>query len=150
LNEIGKSEKFVALGPGAVSDDGNLLAYGLDTTGFRQYVLHVKDLRTGEILPERIPRVTDVAFAKGKGQLFYVVEDPVANRPHRLYRHVLGKAQGGESADTLVYEEKDERFNLHAYRSQNKELLFVHSQSKTTSEVRWLRADAPEGKLTVV
>ena len=43
----------MALGALTVSDDGNLLAYTTDTTGFRQYTLHIKDLRTGEVLPER-------------------------------------------------------------------------------------------------
>ncbi len=150
LNEVGKTEKFVALGQSAVSDDGGLFAYTLDTTGFRQYVLHVKDLRTGQALPESVPRVDAVVFAKGKRQLLYVVEDATAKRPYRLYRHAVGKDQGGEQADALVYEEKDERFDLDVYRSQDRALIFAASQSKTTSEVRWLRADAPEGKLTVV
>jgi oligopeptidase B len=150
LNELARTEKFVALGPMEVSDDGNLLAYGLDTTGFRQYELRVKDLRKGEALPERVPRVTSIAFAAGRSQLFYVVEDPVAKRSYRLYRHALGKGKGGESEDTLVYEEKDQRFDLTVSRSRSRALVFLSSESKTSSEVRYLRAAAPEGAFTVI
>src|SRR5229473_2392960 len=56
LNELAKGQKFMALGAYAASDDGNLLAYSTDNTGFRQYTLQVKDLRTGELLPERIEK----------------------------------------------------------------------------------------------
>ena len=51
LNELGKDQKFVGLGGFVVSDDHNLLAYTIDFTGFRQYALHVKDLRTGRRSP---------------------------------------------------------------------------------------------------
>jgi len=57
-NEMAKEHKFVGIGETAYSDDGNLLAYGVDFTGFRQYSLHVKDLRTGAILPDTIVRVS--------------------------------------------------------------------------------------------
>jgi oligopeptidase B len=150
LNEIAKREKFVSVGPTAVSDDGNLYAYGLDTTGFRQYVLHVKDLRKNELLAESIPRVDSVAFAKGKAQILYTVEDATTKRPHRLYRHEIGKGKGGEDADPLLFDEKDERFDLEVSRSQDREVLFAESHSKTSSEVRWVRADHPDGKLAVV
>ena len=50
VNKLAEGEAFMAIGGFSVSDDGNLLAYSTDTTGFRQYTLHVKDLRTGELL----------------------------------------------------------------------------------------------------
>jgi oligopeptidase B len=156
LNEIGKTEKFVGLGPMDVSDDGNLFAYGLDTTGFRQFVLRVKDLRTGAQLPDRVERITSVAFARDNRTLFYVVEDPVSKRAHRLYRHVLGQgaAKGPSAAsppaDALLYEEKDEMFDLDVERSSSQEFIFVTSASKTSSEVRHLRADRPDSALTLI
>jgi oligopeptidase B len=157
LNEIGKTEKFVGLGPVAVSDDGNLLAYGLDTTGFRQFVLHVKDLRTGALLPVQVPRVRSIAFAADNRTLFYVVEDPVTKRAHRLYRRALAPAAPtGKSAaaapaeDPLIHDEKDERFGLHVKRSLSRELILLTAQSLTTTEARFLRADRPEGALTTI
>ncbi|HEX8183456.1 MAG TPA: oligopeptidase B, partial [Blastocatellia bacterium] len=56
LNELARGQKFLSLGSASVSDDGNLLAYSTDTTGFRQYTLHVKDLRTGQLLPDTAER----------------------------------------------------------------------------------------------
>jgi len=53
-----------------VSDDGNLLAYSIDTTGYRQYTLHVKDLRTGKTLGDAIPRVTSAVWAADNRTLF--------------------------------------------------------------------------------
>ena len=47
LNQLAEGHKFLGLGAYAVSDDANWLAYSLDTNGYRQYVLHVRDLRTG-------------------------------------------------------------------------------------------------------
>src|SRR5262249_23685075 len=63
LNKLAEGHSFLGLDEFDVSDDNQLLAYSTDTTGFRQYTLRVKDLRTGELLPERIERVTSVAWA---------------------------------------------------------------------------------------
>src|SRR4029079_13243155 len=89
LNAIGRENTFVGVGFHAVSDAGDLLAYGLDVTGFRQYTLILKDMRTGTELPDRFERVTSVAFTRDGAGLFYVVEDEVSKRSHRLYAHVL-------------------------------------------------------------
>src|SRR5260370_8670421 len=103
LNEMGKGEKYFAVGTREVSDDGNLLAYSTDNTGFRQYTLHIKDLRTGEVGGEAVPRVDSVAWARDNQTLFYVVEDD-AKRPYRLYRHRLGPAT---QSDALLCQAKD-------------------------------------------
>ena len=47
MNEMGKGHAFISIGDMEVSDDGNYVAFSTDTTGFRQYDLSVKDLRTG-------------------------------------------------------------------------------------------------------
>ena len=75
LNQVGAKEKFIALGAFELSDDQNLLAYSLDTTGFRDYTLYVKDLRTGRNGPERIEHVSTVAFAADGRSVFYKIED---------------------------------------------------------------------------
>src|SRR4029077_8848379 len=89
LNELGKGQKFLSVGAFAVSDDANLLAYTLDNTGFRQYRLHVKDLRTGTILPDSAERVTSVEWCADNRTLFYVTEDPVTKRTNMVWRHPL-------------------------------------------------------------
>jgi oligopeptidase B len=137
LNLLAEGHSFLGLGVFEVSDDNRWLAFATDTTGFRQYDLQVKDLRTGETVPFRVPRVTSAAWAAHSRTLFYVVEDEVTKRSHRLYRHVLGSAV----ADTLIYEEKDERFRIDIERTRSGAYLLLSSNSHTTSEVRFLRAD---------
>ena len=145
LNELGAGKAFIALGSYQVSDDGNLLAYSLDTTGYRQYTLHVKDLRTGQILPDRAWPVTSIAWAADNRTLFYSVEEPVSKRSHRLYRHVLGG-----SNDPLVHEESDERFSVYASRTRSGDWLVMRVGSLTTSEMRVLRASQPAGQWRLI
>src|SRR6267143_5481943 len=75
LNALAEGHSFLGLDAFEVSEDNQLLAYSTDTTGFRQYLLQVKDLRTGSTFPERIERVTSVAWASDNRTLFYTVED---------------------------------------------------------------------------
>src|SRR2546423_7875025 len=90
LNALAEGHSFLGLGVFTVSDNNHLLAYSLDTTGFRQYTLELKDLRNGTTLPERIERVTSATWAADNRTLFYTIEDETTKRSHRLYRHVLG------------------------------------------------------------
>jgi oligopeptidase B len=131
LNALAAGHPFFALGMAVVSDDGHLLAYTTDLTGFRQYTLSVKDLRTSALLPDRIEKVASIAWAADDRTLFYVTED-AAKRPYRLYRHVLGAA-----ADDLVYEETDALFNLGVERTRSRRYLLATSASFTTTEVRY-------------
>jgi oligopeptidase B len=144
LNELAKGQSFMALGAYTVSDDGNLLAYTTDSTGFRQYTLRVKDLRTGQDLPDRVEKVVSVAWAGDGRTLFYTVED-AAKRSYRVHRHTLGAAE-----DPLVYEERDERFGVHVARGRSKRFLFMSASSHTTSEVRVLEAARPAGDWRIV
>ncbi len=146
VNELARGEAFMDVGAYRVSDDGDLLAYTTDNTGYRQYTLVVKDLRTGELLPERLPKTVTVAWAADGVTLFYTVEDD-AKRSYRLYRHRLGEPV---EKDALLYEEKDELFRIGVGRSKSKAYLFLECASHTTSEVHFLRADRPEDPWTLV
>ncbi len=143
LNQLAAGQTFMGLGAFRVSDDGNLLAYSVDTTGFRQYALFVKDLRTGQLLPDRAARTGSVAWASDNRTLFYTVED-AAKRQYRLYRHVLG------GADELLYEEPDERFNVGVGRTRSGGYLVLEVSSHTTAEARILAADQPAGVFRLV
>ena len=140
LNALAAGHKFFSLGAYAVNDDGSRLAYSTDLTGFREYTLQIKDLRTGELLPERIERSGSVSWAGDAATLFYTVED-AAKRPYRLYRHVAG-APGD---DVLIYEETDELFRIFAGRSHSRAFVFLVAASHTTTEVRYLPAGQPDG-----
>ena len=146
LNELAEGHSFLGLGGFEVSDDNQLLAYSTDTTGFRQYALSVKDLRTGALLPESAERVTSVAWAADNKTLFYTVEDETTKRSHRLYRHALGAT----GPDLLLYEETDERFHVEVERTRSGGYLLLTVTSHTTSEVRFLSADDPFGQFQVI
>src|SRR4029078_11905400 len=145
VNELAKGQKFMSVGTFQPSNDGNLLAYSTDNTGYRQYVLQIKDLRTGELFPERIERVTSVAWANDNKTFFYVTEDAVTKRSDKFFRHVLGT----DKMD-LVYDEKDELFDIGTGRSRDKAVIFLEAFSKTSTESRYLRADDPNGTPKVI
>ncbi len=144
LNVLAEGHSYLGLGAYTVSDDGNLLAFSTDVTGFRQYTLQVKDLRTGELLPDKVEKTISVVWAADNKTLFYTVEDD-AKRSHRLYRHTLGSAD----ADTLIYEETDALFRIQAQRSRSKAFLFLTSESSKTTEVRYLPGEQPDTDWTV-
>ncbi|MGB9179366.1 MAG: S9 family peptidase [Pyrinomonadaceae bacterium] len=144
LNEMAKGLKFLAIGSYRVSDDGNLLAYTTDTTGYRQYTLQIKDLRTGQLLPDRAERVDQVMWSTDNKTLFYVTEDQVTKRSDKFWRHALGS----DKSD-LIYDEKDELYDISAFRSKDKAYIFVESGSKTTTEYRYLPANNPTSDLKV-
>jgi oligopeptidase B len=145
VNELAKGQQFMSVGDFAPSDDGNLLAYSTDNTGYRQYVLHIKDLRTGQLFPERIERVTSIVWANDNKTLFYVTEDAVTKRSDKFFRHALGTDK-----NDLVYDEKDELFDIGVGRSLDKRVIFLHSFSKTSNEARYLRAEDPNGTFKVI
>ena len=144
-NELAKNLKFYAIGSFDVSDDGNYLAFSSDSTGYRQYTLQIKDLRTGEILPDKIERVTSAEWATDNKNLFVVTEDDVTKRSDKLWRHTVGTDE-----TVNVYTEPDELYDIHVSRSRDGKMLFVTSFAKTMREVRYLPADKPNGEWKIV
>ena len=145
LNKMAVGHKFVSVSSAAVSDDGNLLAYTVDFAGFRQYTLQVKDLRTGTTLPDSTERVTSLEWASDNKTLFVTTEDAVTKRSDKLFRHTLGAAEF-----QLLYEEKDELFDVSVSRTRDKKYVIAESESKDTTEVRLLRAAAPVSDFAVL
>jgi oligopeptidase B len=138
LNKLAEGHSFLGLGAYRVSDDGNLLAYSTDTTGYRQYRLHVKDLRTSQTLAEDIARVGSVVWANDNKTLFYTTEDLVSKRSDKFWRHGVGS----DKSDLLL-EEKNELFDLDAGRSLDNKMIFLASHAKTSREFRYLPAADP-------
>ncbi len=145
LNAMAEGFKYFAVGDFEVSDDGNFLAYSTDTTGYRQYTLQIKDLRTGKILSDKIERVTSVEWSNDGKYLFVVQEDAVSKRSDKFWRHTVG----ADKTD-LLFEEKDPLFNMGVGRSRDKKMLMLGSQAKTSSEYRYLSAATPTGEWKVI
>jgi oligopeptidase B len=144
LNELAKTHKFVGLGGFVVSDNDDMLAYTVDFTGFRQYGLQVKNLRTGETLPDTTERVDSVVWAADNKTLFLTTEDAVTKRSDKVWRHVLGT-----TTFEPLYDEKDELYDVAVEKTRDKKFIFLWSAAKDTTEFRWLRADHPQGDFTV-
>ena len=145
VNELAKDFKFFSIGAFAPSDDNNLLAYTADTTGYRQFTLRIKDLRTGKLLPEKFERVDDVVWATDNKTLYFVTENEVTKRQDEFHRHVLGSS-GAER----LYFEPDELYDISASRSRDRAYIFVHAESKRSTDVRALPADGSATALRVL
>jgi oligopeptidase B len=146
-NVLAQGHAFFAIGSIDISDDGRWLAYTVDTTGFRQYALRIKDLDTGEVLPGTVERVGSVVWAADDFTLFYTVEDEEQKRQYQLWRHMRGTPY---AADLLVYQDDDERFNVGAGRTRDGKFIVMESSSHTASESWALPANEPEGAFTVI
>ncbi|HYJ89965.1 MAG TPA: hypothetical protein VEV84_01535 [Pyrinomonadaceae bacterium] len=144
-NEMAKGHEYYAISDIHPSDDGNLLAFAIDTTGYRQYLLQIKDLRTGQLLPDKIERVTSAEWSNDSKYLFVGQEDPVSKRSDKIWRHEVGTDK-----NDLLFEEKDVLFNAGVSRSRDKKMLFINSYAKTMREAQYLPADNPTGDWKVL
>jgi oligopeptidase B len=146
-NELAEGHEFLAIGASTVSLDARLLAFSTDTTGDERFLLRVKDLTTGELLPDAIPGTTYGASWDASGtHLFYTTVDD-AWRADKIWRHRLGT---DPAEDVLVHHETDERFWVSVGRTRSDRFLVIGSGSKTTSEYRILDAHDPTGEFRVV
>ena len=145
-NAMAKDFTYFAISSFDPSDDGNLLAYATDTTGYRQYTLQIKDLRTGKMLPDKVERVTGIEWSPDGKYIFYSQEDPVSKRTDKVYRHTVGTS----GADELIFEEKDPIFGASIGRSRDKKMYFIGSYAKTSREFWYLPAGDPTGKFKVI
>ena len=143
-NEMAAGHKFFAVGAMNVSPNESLMIYSTDTTGFRQYELKIKDLKTGKLLADSAQRVTSAAWAADNKTIFYVQEDATTKRSDRLFRMVLG------SAPVEMYHEKDELYNMGVGTTRDRKFVQLSMGSTDTSEMRLLPADQPNGEFTSV
>jgi oligopeptidase B len=147
VNQLAEGQPFMAVGGMSVSPDGFKLAYSTDNTGFRQYTLHVRDLKTGVDLSDTAERVGSIAWAADSATLFYTTEDEVTKRHDHLFRHRLGATV---EEDAVIYEERDERFNLGVGKTRDGKYLLMEAGSHTTNEYSYLDAETPGGVFLVI
>jgi oligopeptidase B len=139
-NQLAGDAPFLSLGAFGVSPDGGLLAYSTDFAGSERYTLRIKNLVTGETLPDEIPETHyGCAWSKDGSALFYVTAD-AAWRPHRVWRHLVGTPAAD---DVIVLEESDERYWVGVGLTRSERYLRIVASSKLTSEVWLLDATEP-------
>lgn len=145
-NTLARGHEYFELGGADHSDDHRYLAYGADYEGSEFDTIRVRDLETGEDLDDEIREVNGgVTWAKDGSFLYTKLDDN--HRPSKIYRHVLGTAQG---EDTLIYEEPDTSFYIGTGRSDTGNLIVISGGDHQTSECWVLSADDPTGPLTCI
>lgn len=147
VNEMAKGFSYYKITSLNISDDNRYCAFGVDTVSRREYVLQVKDLFTGEILPFKIEKTTGASTWSADGKyLFYSRKDAQTLRANTIFRHKIGTIV---NEDVLVFEEKDETFSTFIYRSKSRKYLIIGSESTLTSEYRILEANSPDQEFRV-
>ncbi|MEY3397786.1 MAG: hypothetical protein RL220_380, partial [Bacteroidota bacterium] len=142
--ELAKGKDFWSLGGYSISEDNKIVAYGEDILSRRQYTVSFKDLTTGQVLSDKIENTTGgVTWANDNKTVFYNKQDKKTLRSYQVWKHRLGTPQ---SADELVYEEKDETFSCYVYKTKSDKFLIIGSSQTVSNEYRVLEADNPDGK----
>ncbi len=147
-NERGKGHDYYSLGGLEISDNEELAIFGEDTVSRRNYVLRVKNLKTGEMYPEAIPNTEggSYAWAADNKTLFYIIRDQQTLLGYQVWRHILGT---DPKTDVKVYEEKDNQFYMGLYRMKSKKYLaIVSDHNGVATEYRLLDASKPTGTFT--
>lgn len=140
-NAEAEGHDYFSLGALSVSHDGQWLAYSTDVKGDERYTLRIKNLSTGELLPDTIENISAGAtWSLDARYVFYQTVDD-AWRPDSVWRHEVGSSE----ADVQVFHEPDERYWVGIGSTQSDEYLVIGVGSKITAEAYVLRADDPTG-----
>jgi oligopeptidase B len=144
VNELAKGHDYCSVQGLRVSEDNNLLAYGMDTVSRRRYTLYIKDLRTGQIVDQPVPNTEGyVAWGNDNMTFFYTKKDSVTLRSNQIYRHAL---KSSPDKDPLIYREDDETFYTDIYKTKSDKYLVISSYSTLTNHYQILNANNPTGK----
>ncbi len=138
--------KYFRVGTSRVSPNDRLLAFTVDTMGNERYTLMVKDLTTGQLLPDRVPMVNySLEWAGDNKTLFYGMGDS-ANRSYRILRHPLGS----NAPDAVIAEEPDDLFGISLEKTKDRKFILINDGSFSSTEFKYLRADEPMGTFKVI
>jgi oligopeptidase B len=146
-NELAKGHTFFQLGGLSVSPDNRFASFGVDTVGRRIYTIKIKNLETNEILPDVIENATGGSvWANDNYTLFYTRQDKVTLRANQIFKH---KLQTTSDQDVLVFEEKDETFNVSVGKEKSRKYIVIGSESTMTTEYRILNSETPDAEFKV-
>ncbi|HEU5468833.1 MAG TPA: S9 family peptidase [Steroidobacteraceae bacterium] len=141
VNRMAEGHGFFQVGSRAIAPDNNLLAFTEDPVGRRQYTLRVKNLATGELLPDRIENVDPaLAWTADSRSILYLEKDPETLLARRVRRHVLGT---DPARDALVYEQDDDSFYTSVGTTKDERYVLVFARSTVSTEMRYADAADP-------
>jgi oligopeptidase B len=149
VNQLANADDYLSVSRLSYSDCHQYLAYLENRDGTDHATLYVKDLQTGNLLPDVIPNVCDygsILWSNCGQYLFYTTIDEM-QRPDKFWRHELGTAI---ETDVLLFDETDNTFTLYTEKSQSGQYIFVHAYSTTTTEVWFMNSNDPLSTLNCV
>ncbi|WP_420868350.1 S9 family peptidase [Aestuariivivens sediminis] len=145
-NDMAKDQVYFNLGGISISPDNTMAAFSTDLVSRRQYTIQIKNLKTGEIYPDKIENTTgNATWANDNRTLFYARKDELTLRSHKIFKHVLHSNE----EDLEVYHEQDETFNIFVYKTKSRKYIVIGSSSTLTSEYRFLDANTPNKSFKV-
>ncbi|WP_312740241.1 S9 family peptidase [Cedecea neteri] len=137
-----KGQAYYQLSGLIVSQDNQMMAIAEDTTGRRQYRLSLRDLNSGQWLPDAIENTSgNMVWSNDGRYLFYIRNNPQTLVPSQVWRHRPGTPV---AEDVLVYQEADGGYYLGLSRSASDRYLIITLSASTSSEARLIDADKPE------
>ena len=146
-NDLAKGQTYFQLGGLSVSPDNKFASFGIDTVGRRIYTIQIKNLETGEIFSDKIENATGSSvWANDNKTIFYTRQDKVTLRSDKVFKHKLAT---DSAADVLVFNEKDDTFNVSVGKEKSKKYIVIGSGSTLTTEYRILNSDDPDGEFVV-
>ncbi|PVX52125.1 oligopeptidase B [Balneicella halophila] len=148
IPELAEGEAYYSVGASEVSPNNKLLAYSVDNVSRRKYTIYIKNLKTGEIYPDKIENTSgSITWANDNKTIFYTKKDEQTLLPYQVYTHKIGK---DVAKDKLVYEEKDNTFYTHCYKTKSEKYIIIGNSSTLTSEMRYIDADKPDSEFQLI
>ncbi|MES2578000.1 MAG: S9 family peptidase [Bacteroidota bacterium] len=146
-NDLAKGHSYFQLGGLSVSPDNKFASFGIDIVGRRIYTIQIKNLETGEILSDKIENATgNSVWANDNKTIFYTRQDKVTLRSDKVFKH---KLDTDAADDVLVFNEKDDTFNVSVSKEKSRKYIVIGSGSTLTTEYRILNSDTPDGEFVV-
>lgn len=149
LDEVALAEgkEYFRLGALSVSKNGKLLAYSVDDSGSERFTMRIKDLASGDLLPDEIPGTLSalVWCADDKALVYSLANEQWRTDNARL--HWLGKPI---EDDVELYHEDDDGFRVGSSISAQDDWLLISASDHETSEIRIVPAADPEAKPVLV
>lgn len=147
VNELAKPFSYYQLAGLNVSENNELAAFGQDTLSRRIYTIQIKNLKTGEILPDKIENTTGGSVWASDNKTLYYTRRGDDLRPYQIWKHTLGTPQ---SEDELVFEETDDTFRTFVYKTKSREYIVIGSSSTVADEYRFIPANDIDAEWKII
>ncbi len=137
---LAEGKEYFRLGAFAISNGGTLLAYAIDDSGAERFTIHVKDLRTGDLLPDTIPgMLSDIVWTADDSAFLY----GLANDQWRTDNARLHRLGTPVADDIELYREADEGYRVSVGETSARNWIVIATGDHNTSEVRLVPANDP-------